>query len=160
MTPQTDQMEQMLATLGKAHRQAAFSDDATRYPWRTTAPEAVGPTRRRFAWANVAVPLAAAAAVAVLFVGPSLWSPRALHDVAENTLTVEPSVKPAEAPAIVEPAGTTTGKAVAEADDCDFNGDGEINGKDIQAFVSSLDDTNGDTILEAQYLQRCLLDGA
>ncbi len=148
-------MEQMLATLGEAHRQGAFSDDAAAYPWRTVAPEASSPTRRRFAWANVAVPLAAAAAVAVLFVGPSLWNSQAVIDVAQNPVTVESSVKPAEVPPAVEPATPTTDEAV----DCDFNGDGQINGKDIQAFVSSLEEVGADTILEAQYLQQCLLDG-
>ncbi len=152
MDPQTRQMEHMLAALGKAHREGAFTREATPCPWRAAEPEVTGLTHRRFRWASVAVPLAAAAAIAVLFVGPSLWSPRAVHEVAEKNLANDPLAKPAEVPAAVE-AVTTTPEDV----DCDYNGDGRVDGRDIQALVNKLRDADGDPILEAEQLQRCLL---
>lgn len=151
MDPETSQMERMLNLLGKAHREGAFSGDAARYPWRTAEPEVASLTPRRFAWARVAVPLAAAAAVAVLFLGPPLWTPQAVNEVAEGTLDTGNILKP-DQPVVVQPVAET-----AEAVDCDYNGDGQVDGRDIQAFVDSLKDTSGDPNLEVEYLQRCLL---
>ncbi|MBN1425588.1 hypothetical protein JXA88_13620 [Candidatus Fermentibacteria bacterium] len=153
MSRQTDNMKHVLAKLGEAHREGVFSGDATRYPWRTAEPEASCLTHRRFAWARVAAPLAAAAAVAVLFVGPSLWGPRAVHKVAENGPGSDTLVKP-ESPAVVEPVPTT-----AESVSCDYNGDGQVDGRDIQAFWDSRRGTDGDMRLLKEELQRCLLSG-
>ncbi len=151
MDPKNDQLERILTLLGEADRDGAFSGGGNRYPWRTAEPEAASLSHRRFAWARVAVPLAAAAAVAVLFVGPSLWSPQLVHEVAENILDADGILKPVQ-PAVADPVATTT-----ESGDCDYNGDGHVDGKDIQAFVSSLKDVGGDPLLEAEYLRRCLL---
>jgi len=152
MDPHNSQMVQQLALLGEAHREGAFSDDAVQYPWQTAKPEVSRLTHRRFAWARVAVPLAAAATVAVLFVGPRLWEPQVVHEMAENALDTGVFEKP-EQPLTAESVPTTV-----EAVSCDYNGDGLVDGKDIQAFVSSLEEAGGDPSTAAKYLQRCLLD--
>jgi hypothetical protein len=151
MDPKNDQLERILTLLGEADRDGAFSGGGDRYPWRAAEPEATSLSHRRFAWARVAVPLAAAAAVAVLFVGPSLWSPQVVHEVAENSLDTDGILKP------VQPAVPVAVATTREGGDCDYNGDGHVDGKDIQAFVTSLKDVGGDPMLEAEYLRRCLL---
>jgi hypothetical protein len=153
MSPQTDPMETMLATLGLAQRDGAFSCAAARYPWQSDGGnEAVSRRHRRLNWVGVAIPLAAAAAVAVLFVGPSLFDSKTVHQIARNIpATVMPSQP--EVLAEVQPAATSS----AEAADCDYNGDGVIDGRDIQAFVDRLQQTGGDPDLQREYLQRCLL---
>lgn len=151
MDPENSQMEHLLAQLGKAHREGAFSDAAARYPWRTAEPEATGPARRRFAWSHVAVPLVAAAAVAVVFLGPTLWSPHTVLEVAQNDLAIDALAKP-ELPASAQPTATTSNVV-----ECDYNGDGCVDGKDIQAFVETVQGTGRDSRREAEYLQRCLL---
>ena len=149
-----DEMEHLLAELGRAAREGAFDASATMYPWRTAEPEAPRFTHRRFAWMRVAVPLAAAAVVAVLFVGPSLWHLETVREVAENVAATDSSTAKSEQPAVpAEPVLTTTHETL----DCDYNGDGQVDGNDIQAFVNQLRDTKGDPILEAEYLKRCLL---
>lgn len=153
MSLQPDKMEHLLAELGRAARDGAFEASATMYPWRTAEPEAPRFTHRRFAWVRVAVPLAAAAAVAVLFVGPSLRSPEVVREVAENVAATDSSTAKPEQPAAVEDAVPTTDETL----DCDYNGDGRVDGNDIQAFVNLLRNTKGDPILEAEHLQRCLL---
>ncbi len=154
MTPQTDPMNTLLETLGKARRDGAFSADPTPYPWQVEQAKVISVARRRLAWVRVAVPLAAAAAVAVLFVGPSLFETPAVEDLAgaihTTALPVHPEVL-AEAP---DQSPTT-----AETVDCDYNGDGRVDGRDIQAFLSRVqEDAAGDLELESEFLQRCLLD--
>lgn len=151
--PQTE-LDGLLAQLGKAHADGAFSGKAA-YPWRadrrSTASRSVDRSAHRWSWVRVAVPLAAAAAVAVLFVLPNLSGTSAIPEIARDGLAV---VNP-ETPntfADAEPA-TSQGRAP----DCDYNGDGVIDGRDIQALVDQLRDTGGDPVVKAEYLQRCLL---
>ena len=153
MSQQTDNLEQYLAKLGKAHQNGIFNSDAGQYPWQNAGRDGSHLTIRRLAWVRVAVPIAAAAAVAVLFVGPALWNSPASHEVAMNVLAHDVAVK-AAAPVFTGSAPTTV-----EAVSCDYNGDGAIDGKDIQAFVDRIQDSDGDPILQAEYLQRCLLSG-
>jgi hypothetical protein len=153
MSLQPDRMEHLLTELGRAHREGAFSAPAREFPWRTAEPEAPRFTHRRFAWIRVAAPLAAAAAIAIVFAGPSLRKPQAAHEVADNAVANDRSIKP-EQPVVEKEAVTrTTQKAL----DCDYNGDGVVDGNDIQAFVNRLKDIEGDPQLEVEYLQRCLL---
>jgi hypothetical protein len=152
MSPQTSQLEAMLETVGRAHRAGAFSADAARLPWQGDSRETVRLTHRRLAWVRVAVPLAAAAAVAVLFVGPSLFETTAVDEI---TGTIPSVVMPDQPEAFAEAEPTpTTAQTLHE---CDYNGDGRVDGKDIQAFVNRVQDTGGDLELETEKFQRCLL---
>jgi len=149
-----DNLEHLLATLGEAHHDGAFDGDATRFPWQTSRPGAERPTHRRFAWLWVGAPLAAAAAVAVLFVGPHFFPRQAARKVARTV----PSRFLPQHPEVLAAVGTTS---AAAPDECDYNGDGVVNGEDIQALVKRLQDpdNDGDPLLEAEKLQRCLLGG-
>ncbi len=118
-----DDIQGPLVQLGKAHREAAFSSDATRYPWRTAELQANRPTHRRFAWVRVAAPLAAAAAVAVLFVVPSLFT----GPVAEpNVDVVAEAVTPEEPQATIKVARGSAAPCDDYKDDGDYNGDGVV----------------------------------
>lgn len=153
MSQRTDNLEQLLAKLGRAHQHGLFEAEVGKYPWHTADRDGSHLTIRRLAWARVAVPLAAAAAVVVLFVGPSLWNSTVTHEVAMNTPATDLAEQPIH-PVVAESAPTPVA-----AETCDYNGDGVIDGKDIQALVDRLQDFDGDPILEAEYLQRCLLSG-
>ncbi len=152
MDPKTDNLERLLATLGEAHRDGAFGGDAARFPWQAGEPGAQRPAQRRLAWLWVGAPLAAAAAVAVLFVGPSLFPRQAVREVAR---TLPTQLLP-EHPEVLAAVDTTSATA---PDECDYNGDGVVNGEDIQALVKHLQESDGegDPLLEAEMLQRCLL---
>ena len=142
-----DDIQGLLVQLGKAHREGAFSSDAARYPWRTAELQANRPTHRRFAWVRVAAPLAAAAAVAVLFVVPSLFT----GPVAEpNVDVVADAVTPEEPQATITVADGSTVP-------CDYNKDGEVNGRDIQAYVDWVQRRGGDVGLETARFSDCLL---
>ncbi len=149
MSDRHDDIQGWLTVLGQARRDGACTSDANRYPWRTAELEASRPALRRFAWVRVAAPLAAAAIVAVLFVVPAL-------------LRTPTSSQVAEAPANVTPEGSPKA-ALADAsetvaDDCDFNHDGVVDGRDIKAFVErKLQGSDEDIRLETERLQRCLL---
>ena len=149
----TDPIENLLTELGGAHQEGVFSSTTKRYPWRAVEPEAAGLTHRRLAWVRVGVPLAAAAAVAVLFVGPNLFDAGAVREIAEDLPVTVLSEKP-ETLADAEAVVTT-----AETVECDYNGDGEIDGRDIQAFLDRSRDTGGEQDLEAAFFQQCLLGG-
>ncbi len=156
MVRRTEPIESLLGELGRAQRESAFSSDSERYPWRMDEPVAESRSHRHFGWARVAVPLAAAAAVAVLFVGPSLFETNGVHEMSELTVpsvVSNPMDVSAEMPAVDDSAATT-----AEAVDCDYNGDGRIDGQDIQAFLDrATAGADGDLELETEFLQRCLL---
>lgn len=147
-------IEGLLGTLGQAERDGVLSTSpapsATGYPWEAGS-RADRPLAGRFGWVRVAVPLAAAAAVAVLFVGPSLFQTRAVQDVARDGLAF---VQPAAPEMVADAEAVTTASSKGE---CDFNGDGVVDGKDIQAFLDRMHDFNGDPLLQADRLQRCLL---
>jgi hypothetical protein len=145
-------METALSMLGKAQREGAFRGAGSRYPWEAAGGEVIGLRRRRFDWIRVAIPLAAAAAIGVLFVGPSLFETPAVDEIARSIPT---SVLPDQPEAFAEaqPVVATSAQTI----DCDYNGDGQIDGRDIQAFVDRVQSTGGDLKLESDYLQRCLL---
>jgi len=153
MNPQFDRMESLLGTLGEARRDGAFSSVDGRYPWQASQPEAKRFTRRRLAWARVVMPLTAAAAVAVVFVGPSLFETPAVHEIAEMPAVVLPDQPEAFADAVA----VTTSTADIAAFECDYNDDGQVDGRDIQAFVDRVRDAGLDLDLEREYFQRCLL---
>ena len=153
MSQRTDNMELLLAKLGKAHQAGLFRAEAGTYPWQTAERDGSHLAIRRLAWARIAVPLAAAAAVAVLFVGPMLWNSQATHEVAMNVPASDLDATPAS------PVATESAPAPVAAESCDYNDDGVVDGKDIQAFLDRLQDFDGDPLLEAEFLQRCLLSG-
>ena len=153
MNPQIDPLHQMLERLGQAHRDGVFSASSSSYPWQRPALKVTGLESRRTAWVRVGLPLAAAAAVAVVFVGPNLFNTRkTVERIAANVPTPNKTVELAE---LAGSAAVTTG--TEESVQCDYNGDGTIDGRDIQAFVDRLSDIGGNPRLEAEYLQRCLL---
>lgn len=140
-----DDIQSWLNDLGTAHREGAFSSDAARYPWRTAQLEVTGLTQRRFAWVRVAVPLAAAAVVALLFITPSLLNTPTVDGLAKNI------------PALPEVQKTPNDVVLA---DCDYNGDGVYDGRDIQAFNSkALEGSVEDIQLERDVFLRCLMSG-
>lgn len=144
-------LEDLMATLGQARRDGVFSASARHYPWQVAAAKKSGQRAGRFGWARVGIPLAAAAAVAVLFVAPSLMKSRQVSDVAGNLAANLPSAT-AQHVADAEKPGSS-----AATFDCDYNGDGVVDGRDIQAFVNRLKDNPGDTRKQTENLQKCLL---
>ncbi|HKQ50291.1 MAG TPA: hypothetical protein VJZ71_19615 [Phycisphaerae bacterium] len=151
MTP-TD-LDSLLAQLGQAHRDGALAPSAAAYPWRadrrSSASRSAAHAGHR--WVRVAIPLAAAAAVAVLFVLPGLFGTRSVREMAhDGPAGVNPET--ANLFADAEPAATQ-----GRSPDCDYNGDGVIDGRDIQALIDRLRDSDEDPALKAEKLQRCLL---
>ncbi len=148
MTDRPDDIQRLLNNLGKAHRDGAFSGDAARYPWQTAKPEVTGLARRRFAWARVAVPLSAAAVVAILFVAPSLLNTPAVDSIARNLPVLNEDVQKGPADVVL-------------AEFCDYNQDGVSNGRDIQAFLKSrtLESSGEELRFEKEFFIRCLLSG-
>ncbi len=154
MGPQTNAIENALRTLGKAHREGAFSAAPGRYPWQAVESEPRRLARRPLAWVCVGAPLAAAAAIVFLFVVPSLLEKPAVESVASNGPSVETPVKPE---AVAE--DTQLAMATPTGDvNCDFNGDGQIDGRDIQAYLDRVRDTGGAASEEdLESLRQCLL---
>lgn len=154
MSPHTDSIETLLSRLGKARREGAFQHATAGYPWQSGGTGETVVRHRRLGWLRVGMPLAAAAAIAVLFVGPSLFEGTAVDNIAQN---IQPTVMPAQPEAFAEaqPVSTTSAQTI----DCDYNGDGRIDGQDIQAFVDRLTESGGDLELQKDYLRRCLLEG-
>lgn len=152
MSQRTDNLELLLTKLGQASREGALVSEAGRYPWRTVEPEVIPLTNRRFAWVRMMVPLAAAAAVAVLFVGPALWNPQAAQDLADNVHAGGSFAEPER------PVETPQQPVAQDADvNCDYNNDGVVDGKDIQAWIDSRRGTEGDWTQEVEQFKRCLL---
>jgi hypothetical protein len=151
MDPRNDTLQAMLGTLGEARRAGCFSA-AAGFPWQASEAKVTGLLRRRMSWVRVGLPLAAAAAVAVLFVGPSLVNTRNSGD---GTFAVLPNGSTPVEVAELATAGPAATSAFAE--NCDYNGDGVVDGRDIQAFVDRMKDGEGDPILEMEAFQRCLL---
>ncbi|MFQ5502672.1 MAG: hypothetical protein ACE5EQ_10295 [Phycisphaerae bacterium] len=159
MDPRKDNLESLLATLGEAHQAGAFKSDAARYPWQLERVEAQSPGHRRFAWFWVGGPLTAAAAVAILFVGPHFFSQQAARKIA---MTVQTNLQPVQPKLHVAEVVPTTRSSIASRSsiNCrDYNGDGVVDGGDIQGFVDHLRDTGGDPQTKEEFVQRCLLGG-
>ncbi len=154
MDPRTDNMERLLATLGEAHQDGAFNSRAAGYPWQAERPVAQSHKHSRFAWAWIGGPLAAAAAVAVLFVGPDLFPTRVSDGISE---TVQTNLLPERLEALAEVTPATTSES---SNDCrDYNGDGVVNGADIQGYVEYHRDIGGSPEELQAFISRCLLDG-
>ena len=128
-TPQGN-MEGWLKELGQARSQGAFEGSSGLFPWQKPEPKVLNFLHRRLAWARVAATFAAAAGVAVLFVGPSFIHHQGVTPVAPtvaNSLTPERSGEGHAVPA-----------NLAVRVECDFNGDGVADGRDIQPLVDQL----------------------
>jgi hypothetical protein len=151
MSSREPSIERLLSQLGEARRDGVFSAEQRPYPWQTLQPEANREAGGRFAWVRIAAPLAAAAAVALVFVAPGLLGDRAVHEAVQDGIAVLQT----DEPAIVADAGDVTTKASGLH--CDFNGDGLVDGRDIQALVNRMKDADGAFELEAEQLQQCLL---
>src|SRR5262245_25783904 len=152
-TPQGN-MEGWLNELGQARSQGAFAGSSGRFPWQKPEPKVLNFLHRRLAWARVAATFAAAAGVAVLFVGPSFIFNQGVPSgtsVVVNPLTPESS---GEGHAV--PANPNVRV------DCDFNGDGVVNGLDAQPLTDqamvrrSQGDVEGSAELTAKFLA-CVL---
>lgn len=143
-------IENALTRLGEAHRAGAFAGQKGTYPWQTARGAAAKPAHR-FAWVRVAASLAAAAAVAVVFIGPSLMTLRQTREIPGNL----PVAMPTETVNVVAEAPAPT--APVHRDECDFNGDGVVNGLDIQSFVARQSETSGAPQVDAATFERCLL---
>jgi hypothetical protein len=158
MNHELETLEGLLTQLGRARKSGAFGTGSKAYPWqadrRSSASRSAHRFQRSWSWARVAVPVAAAAAVAVLFVVPGLIGNH--HDKAGNSFV---GVSPEAPKSFADASSTNPGRALTSgrAPDCDYNGDGVIDGRDIQALVDQLRDSDGDALIKADYLQRCLL---
>src|ERR1043166_4630349 len=148
-TNRNHDLETLLGTLGQARRDGAFSK-ATACPGQTAASKASERSARHLGWLGVAGGLAAAAAVAVFFVGPNLRNSRQSQTALNSPISL-----PSETANQLADAGKPQESAATF--NCDYNGDGVIDGRDIQAFMDRLKDVHGDPRLQAEYLQRCLL---
>ncbi len=128
-TPQGN-MEGWLTELGKARSQGAFANSSGPFPWQKTEPKVLSFLHRRLAWARVAATFAAAAGVAVLFVGPSFIFHHGATPVASTVVT--PLTPERSGEGQVVPANQIVRV------ECDYNGDGVFNGLDIQPLVDQL----------------------
>jgi len=151
MVTNPNNMENALATLGQARRDGVFSAQPGQYPWQVAAKKKAEKRGRRLGWIRVAVSLAAAAAIAVLFISPNFTKSRQSNELA-SSLSIN---APSETAQHLADAEKSTSNAATF--DCDYNGDGVVDGRDIQAFVDRLKDIHGDARLQAEFLQKCLL---
>ncbi len=150
----TDSLERLLVTLGEARQNGAFCGVAARYPWQRGQATAQSPRRRRFSWYWLGAPAAAAAAVAVVVVGLDSFSRQAMDPIASN---VETALVP-QHPEVLVVADSAPSTDVL--DDCDYNGDGRVDGRDIQAFVQHRRQTAEESSpADAERFLRCLVNG-
>lgn len=126
MALRMDNMDNLLATLGEARQNGAFAGGVAGYPWQAETSVAQKSPKSWHARLWKVGPLAAAAAVAILFVGPNLVSKDGSPIVSENVVAREDSGRPeTPAPASSNQAGKLK---------FDYNGDGVVNGLDAQAL--------------------------
>jgi hypothetical protein len=149
MSLSDNNMENLLGRLAEARKAGAFNADAARYPWK--AQNTPAKHQVQFKWLRVAVPVAAAAAVAFLLLGPTQFNHPVTTEVADNVRAHSPASKSIVAP--INPTAPVGARVVG----CDYNGDGVVDGLDIQAFLNHLKENAGDPQIEAEYLQHCLL---
>ncbi len=139
MTTRNGNLESLLVTLGDARQAGAFDGATTSYPWQATTVSAQSPKQSWQARLWKVVPLAAAAAVAVLFVGPS-WAPEGSGSpIVQNTID------------------SVTGPETCKTIEGDFNGDGVKNGKDIPVMIEMM--RNGEITMSPDEYARALLNG-
>ena len=126
MALQTNNMEHLLATLGEARQNGAFESGAAGYPWqaRTAATQSSPKSWQARLWK--VGPLAAAAAVAVLFVGPQ-WGSEDGSPIGSGNAIVDSSVRPETH---ASESSDSTGKSKF-----DYNDDGVVNSLDSQALI-------------------------
>lgn len=150
MAIQTNNLDHLLATLGEARQNGAFSGGADGYPWQAKSAATQSRPQTKHARLWKVGPLAAAAAVAVLFVVPKFGSEGGSPIVSENVKAVDST----ERPETLTPATSTPDANL----DCDFDGDGVVNGLEIQRLIERM--RNGEaTVDQAEALTRCLLNG-
>jgi hypothetical protein len=128
-----DPIENLLSDLGEARSAGVFPAEGqaapAAFPWQAR-PASAGV--RGVRWLRVAVPLAAAATLAFAFVGSGFRR----H-------------------AATEPKSIPTALVTADADDC--NGDGRVNGEDIDCFVRQHTAGKGASELQTEAFTRRLL---
>jgi len=129
MTTRNSNLESLLVTLGDARQAGAFDSATTSYPWQATTVSAQSPKQSWQARFWKVVPLAAAAAVAVLFVEPS-WAPEGGNSLVQNT------------------NDAVTGPETRNVIEGDFNGDGVVNSTDMQGYIEAL--KSGETNLSPE----------
>lgn len=127
MDLQTNNMDHLLATLGEARQNGAFAGGAAGYPWQAKAAATQSSPKSWQARLWKVGPLAAAAAVAVLFVGPRFASEDGSPIVSDNVAIEDNSGRP-ETPA-------SESSAPAEKLRFDYNGDGVVNSLDNSALI-------------------------
>ena len=150
--PQTNNLEHLLAKLGEAHDGGAFKADASGHPWRTADGRKQLSGHRHHRWLWMGTPVAAAAAVAGLFVGPRFFPEEVAESISESVST---RLLPERPEALAEAVPTSTRSIECR----DFNGDGVVNGADIQGFVNSHRKAGGDPEEVQAFIDRCLMGG-
>lgn len=134
----TNPMHNWLNELGEARRAGVFAPQASgRLPWQVAKAPAV---QRGVRGLRLAIPLAAAAAVAIVFVRPSFDDRAPTQLVSGERVAVTAALSTSQA---------------QQLEDC--NRDGQVNGKDIACFVSQYADRNESSALQAEALTRRLL---
>ncbi|MCB9852968.1 MAG: hypothetical protein H6819_07720 [Phycisphaerales bacterium] len=130
MDLQTNNMEHLLATLGEARQNGAFAGGAAGYPWQARAAATQSSPKSWQARLWKVGPLAAAAAVAVLFVGPKFASEDGSPIVSDNVAIKDSSGRP-------ETSSSESPSTAAKLKG-DYNEDGVVNGLDAQALIEKL----------------------
>lgn len=128
-----------LAELGAARSAGAFAPRGAVQPWKQTR---VPAHYRGIRWLQTAVPLAAAAAIAVAFLVPRLGHVHPMQ-VAGHAVSV--------------PSSTAVADSTSNSIEGDCNGDGLVNGDDIMCFVRQHTDEGKASALQTDELTRRLL---
>lgn len=139
MTTRNGNLESLLVTLGDARQAGAFDGVVTSYPWQATSVSAQSPKQSWQARFWKVIPLTAAAAVALLFVGPSWTTEGGNSPIVQNTIE------------------TVTGPETCKTIEGDFNGDGVRNALDIPAMIDAK--TRGETTVSTDEFVKSLLNG-
>ncbi len=134
-----DSIDNLLSELGEARSAGVFPVESSAvpnvFPWQT---QRTSVQVRSVRWLRVAVPLAAAATLAFAFVGSGFR---------RNVGNVSPDPKSI--------ATTLVAQGSSDPDDC--NGDGRINGADIDCFVRQHTALSGSSELQTGDFTRRLL---
>lgn len=134
-----DSIDNLLSELGEARSAGVFPVESSAgpnvFPWQT---QQTSVQVRSVRWLRVAVPLAAAATLAFAFVGSGFR---------RNAGNVNPDPKSI--------ATTLVAQGSSDPDDC--NGDGRINGADIDCFVRQHTALSGSSELQTGDFTRRLL---
>ena len=136
-----DPIDIFLNELGEARSAGVFQDTTaeTAFPWQARQ-SSVG--LRGLRWLRVALPLAVAATLAFAFVGSSFR--RSVNPADSGTKSVSTSLSNALV-------------ANGQSDPNDCNGDGVVNGEDIECFISHHSAENRASALQTEAFTRRLL---